>query len=166
LIAEAPVTLYRNITNTPTVLITGVFTSNTGNGSGVSQGFSKVNDASFYATVGYATGSSISNTATNLASRIRASPPMVNGVYTPDADFLINGNRYVGCTPYTQITTSNGNTGAIDMYPFNIPINAMWQRDLQPYVYPVTIYFSVWLQSTKDIPSADLNFNLTAIQVS
>jgi hypothetical protein len=147
--------------STQAVLITGALSSNTGNGAGSSPGFTKVDGASLYITIGY--GTSAPGNATNIADRSRSTTtPLINNVNNLNLE--IDGRRIAGCTPYRIVTVTGGNTGAVDMFPFTMPFSIVW-TGFSP-TPAQTVYFSLWIQSTKNIAAADLAYNLVATQLA
>jgi hypothetical protein len=135
--------------------------SNSGSATvGVKSGFSKVDGTTFYATLGWGTAFPGDN-AINMANRVGSDVTMLNN--NNFTDLSLDGNHFASCTPYKVVTMSNGSTGAVDMYPFNMPMTALWTRPTG--VTSTQIYFSIWLQTTKDLPKADASWSLSIIQV-
>jgi hypothetical protein len=140
----------KNINIQPAVLITSTLHSNSG--------CSQVNDATFYITL--ASGLSSTNMQ-SFAEKTRALLTMTdnNGAI----DIGVDNGHFASCSPLTTVTSSDGSTGSVNMYPFNMSASALFYRDTT-VTYPTTFYFSVWIMSTKTIPTLDLDYNLAAIQ--
>ena len=140
----------KSISIQPVLLVTSTLHSNTG--------CSQVNDATFYVTL----ASGLSDTAMqSFAEKTRALLTMSNN--NAAIDIGVDNGHFASCSPLTTVTSSDGSTGSVNMYPFNMSVGALFNRDTTTS-YPLTFYFSVWIMSTHEIPNLDLDYNLAAIQ--